>query len=315
MRPQMHSRLLIGIPTFRRPAGLLRLLGSLASVHTNAPLRILVADNDPIDCEGMATVARLQQAGYRHELTAILVRETGLAAVRNALLDHAFVRGDADFLAMLDDDQYVAPDWVQQLMSVQKDFDADLVGGRVVAEFEVPPPSWIPGQQIYWYSQRRRGAVDMLAGAGNLLVARSVADRYAVRFDERFSVSGGEDKDFFVRLKDDGAKFAWAPSALAYEHVGRERLTRRWAFKRAFRIGCTDTQVMLLRARSASRIMRELVIAVAGVLAFPILLGAGAISPFRRMKATLMLARQFGKLAAFAGYTSSAYKMTSEGRQ
>ena len=60
----------------------------------------------------------------------------------------------------------------------------------------------------------------MLQGAGNLLIRRAVLEEMtAPWFDPQFALSGGEDQDFFMRLKRAGKRFAWCDEARAHGDV------------------------------------------------------------------------------------------------
>ena len=61
-----------------------------------------------------------------------LVAERGIAQNRNALVAAALDRSEMQFLAMLDDDEWVEPDWLDALLATQAHFGADAVEGPVI---------------------------------------------------------------------------------------------------------------------------------------------------------------------------------------
>ena len=72
--------------------------------------------------------------------------------------------------------------------------------------------------------RRATGPVAMLQGAGNLLIRRAVLEEMtAPWFDPAFALTGGEDHEFFLRLKRAGERFAWADEARAYGDVPETR--------------------------------------------------------------------------------------------
>ena len=95
------------IATYRRPLGLRRLLASLAALEfTQIPavkLTLVIVDNDastPPD-----PTLQIELASGPYPVIYVVEPSRGLAAVRNACLDH--VPADADFVACVDDDEWV----------------------------------------------------------------------------------------------------------------------------------------------------------------------------------------------------------------
>ena len=112
----------IAIPTFRRPRGLARLLSSLADLKTDARVSVLVGDNDAGSHIGRDLCDAARRTGYRWPLEAIVVSERGIAQNRNALVAHALQRREMQFLVMLDDDEWVEPDWLDALLAARERF-------------------------------------------------------------------------------------------------------------------------------------------------------------------------------------------------
>ncbi len=67
---------------------------------------------------------------------------------------------------------------------------------------------------------------------GNVLFRRSILEGAAEPFNAEFG-SGGEDKDFFMRMTERGHVFVWCNEAIAYETVPPARWTRSYMLKRA----------------------------------------------------------------------------------
>ena len=105
------AKVAVAIATFRRPRGLVRLLSAVEKLETSAVVSVLVADNDAERHEGFDLCQRLRDE-YRWPLEAIVVPERGIAQVRNALSEHILEKSGAQFVAMLDDDEWPAPHWL-----------------------------------------------------------------------------------------------------------------------------------------------------------------------------------------------------------
>ena len=67
------SKVVIAIPTFRRPLGLAQLLESLAALVTVHDVQVIVADNDAEGRDGTRLANGLVQSGYRWPVEAIVV--------------------------------------------------------------------------------------------------------------------------------------------------------------------------------------------------------------------------------------------------
>jgi glycosyltransferase involved in cell wall biosynthesis len=293
----------IAIPTFRRPKSLARLLQAVAGLETDANVSVLVADNDAEGREGLAICEALKET-YRFPLTAIGVPERGIAQVRNALVDYA--RGD--FIAMLDDDEWPERDWLAAFLRAQAATGADVLQGSILFGVE---DKWAASFDGLTDIRRTSGPVDMLQGAGNLLIARQALNRIAKPwFDPAFALTGGEDHDFFVRLKRAGARFAWCDEAVARGEVAVTRTSLRWALSRAYGVGNSDMRVFLKYRPTMAERVREVARTAGALLLSP---GLAALHVFDFAKCADDLrrtARAAGKTTALLGFHYNAYSVT-----
>ena len=131
----------ICIATCGRPEGLDRLLASLAQLTLakcpDVGVTVLVADNHP---EKMGhDIAQAWEKKLPFPLEYDHEPRRGLAFVRNKLV--AMGR-PYDFLAFVDDDEIVRPDWLDELLDAQRNFQADVVQGFMIIRYE-NPPAWL----------------------------------------------------------------------------------------------------------------------------------------------------------------------------
>jgi GT2 family glycosyltransferase len=298
----------VTIPTFRRPDGLERLLKALGRLDTQRDIKVIVADNDAGAHEGADLCHRMTGEKYRWTLDAIVVPERGIAQVRNALVTRAFSDPATQFIAMLDDDEWPEPEWLEGLLRAQAETGADIVRGSVLREFEVAPPLWATtweGIAPIHYAADYDGPIE---GTGNVLIARrcfeSLSPPY---FDPQFGLTGGEDRDFFIRLGHLGMRFARTRDAIAYEHVPADRIRLGWSLRRAYRTGNSDMRIALKYKRGAGDVMREAAKILAALAAFPILCVAFAMNPTRRLDGVQKLFRAAGKIGALLGHRYYEY--------
>ncbi|MFT7532339.1 MAG: succinoglycan biosynthesis protein ExoM [Gammaproteobacteria bacterium] len=302
------KRIVVGIPTFKRPDSLKRLLESIANQQTSLALHILVADNEGDEGSGLAVINSTFAEGFPYPLSGIAVRQRGISAVRNALIDFAFGELAADGLAMIDDDERVCSVWISRLVEIQKLGGFDVVAGTVLSEFEVPPPDWMSSLSIYHRKTYPEGPIPMIYGTGNIFLARSFYQHYpGFYFDHAFGLSGGGDAEFFTRLKLKGASFGYSPESISYEFVNESRMTKAWAIQRAYRIGSSEARIFVIHAMSLKKLaLQGLKISTALVLS-PLLYILFIWSPSRRMEVVLLMVRQLGKLNGFFGKPMQYY--------
>lgn len=297
----MVEHVLIAIPTFRRPKMLMRLLDSVARLETRAMISVLVADNDAQGRQGFE-VCKALATSYRWPLKGVIAEQRGIAQVRNTLVAEALKDESVDFVCMIDDDEWCAPDWIEQLLRVQRRTDADALQGSVLFGTDSGGRSATPDLRGV------TGPVAMLQGAGNLMLkAPRLRAMTPPWFDPAFALTGGEDAEFFMRLKSEGARFAWADEARAYGDVPQTRETLRWTLVRAYSNGNTDMRVQL-KYRPASSVL----LAEGGKILGALLLSAPlalilAASPNRRAIPLEKLFRAAGKLGALFGARYNEY--------
>ncbi|MCI4590139.1 glycosyltransferase [Sphingobium sp. BYY-5] len=294
----------IAIPTFRRPEQLRHLLETLPGAVAGHDVMLLVADNDPARQEGAAVAQELIRSGYDLPMLLLPVPEPGLCAVRNAIVAAALGDPAMRFLAMIDDDEWPQPGWLDALLACQATINADVVAGPVDSMFVGPAPRWARQTLVFRAEERPAGATDMLWASNNLLIRRRALEMLEQPwFDPRFNRSGGEDLDYLARLSRAGARFGWAPDARVSEWVPPERARLSWVLRRMWRIGCTETM-----ARRKETPMPLLLIRSIGILAVRTAGLAALLLPgARRVDIAGQWIKSWGRLYALAGGAQKAY--------
>ena len=125
------------IPTFRRPHLVDKTISSVARQSNALKLtyQIIVVDNCP-DKSAEDTVGRMIRT-YDIPIRYVSEPRQNIALARNAGIDHS----DAEFVAMIDDDEQAAPDWLDQLVTTIRKYDADVVLGPTTPIFEKEVPA------------------------------------------------------------------------------------------------------------------------------------------------------------------------------
>jgi succinoglycan biosynthesis protein ExoM len=224
------SHISVCICTFQRPLLLKRLLDKLEQQRTDNQFvySIIVADND-VQLSARPVVAEFA-AKSRIEVTYCSEVRQNIALARNKALEHS----KGGFIAFIDDDEFPESDWLLRMLKTCEDYQAAGVLGPVRPYFEALPPRWITkggfferpehptGRMMDWEESR----------TGNLLFRRVILDGVPEAFKPEFG-TGGEDKDFFMRMTQQGHAFRWCNEGVTYEAVPPVRWKRTYMLKRA----------------------------------------------------------------------------------
>ncbi len=241
-------RAAIGIITCQRPHSLSRLLAALEHLSLGpeqaASVSVVVVDND----ESGATRGLVEQHAAHSRWPVAWFHEPrrGISFARNEVVRRA---GDADFVAFIDDDEEPSPVWLDALLRVQAQYDADVVAGPVLSRHEVPPPEWVVRGRFFERPRYDTGAALVTGGTGNVLLRRSCLPDPP--FCLELATTGGEDIYLFQELQLAGAKMVWCDEAVAYEWVPASRVKPRWLLMRAWRSGLARGYIQRRRPRRA----------------------------------------------------------------
>jgi GT2 family glycosyltransferase len=300
----------IAIPSFRRPKSLERLLHAIAVQDAAANITIIVGDNDSDKQEAIATCAQMAAQKYRYPIDAFVVEARGIANVRNALIARVLAKHDCTFVAMLDDDEAPDAGWLTAFLNTQAQTGADALCGKIRRVFEHDPGAWTAYCDGVSDTEHATGVVEDLDGMGNVLLRRAFLEIMpAPWFDQSFALTGGEDKDFYIRAKAHGARFAWANEAVAMDFVPPSRANVKWAMSRAYSVGNSDMRVFLKYRPDFKAKLSEYARIAAALLLNPPLLVILAFNPNRRVQPLRKLYRAFGKLAALGGRYYDEYSV------
>ncbi len=234
---RIPARVCLAIPTFHRPRLLADLLAAIENQRFDSgavTLDVVVLDNDHArSAEG---VTAMQSTSSRFTYRYVVVAEAGLALVRNCAIECA---ASYDFLAMMDDDQLPEPQWLDALLAVQSDCDADAVIGPVSRYFQAPAARWVAAGKFF--ATTDYNGVDRLpikdGNSGNCLIRVAALMHYGLRFEPRLNFAGGEDQYFFRSLAARGGRIVYAAAAIAAEPVPVERQRASYIVMRELRKG------------------------------------------------------------------------------
>ena len=229
-------RVCVGVITRERPRMLEALLASLTKIDCVGLECVfaIVENNDVV------TMGKIADAFAKMRADASVVFEIepqlGIPFARNHVLDIA-LREQADMLAFIDDDETADRDWLQNLVLDKINRNLDLVGGPVRLQPSAVDLSLL--QRLVWRGladlsrrgERKAALLRLQDRDGRLALATNnwLADlgflrKTGLRFDESLGLSGGEDTRLFIIAKSEGARSGWAPNAVVYESLSKDRL-------------------------------------------------------------------------------------------
>lgn len=306
MRPPVIT---LCVLTYRRPVGVARTLeglGRLAFSRTRPALRIVVVDNDPAGSARQAVADAA--ASLPWPVTHYIEPQRGITYARNRGLAEA---GDTDWFGFIDDDEVPAPDWLDQLLRVQREYNADVVAGPVIAELPAGAPRWIKQGGFFNQPRYATGTLLPFCYTNNVLFRSRILKDSSLRFDHRFALTGGEDRAFFQRIGRDGYRIVWADEACVRETVPESRACARWLLQRSYRNGNAGAVADLVNTNGLKTRIRLFAHAcwhvVRGVFFLPLTWPLGRKYPVLYLQYVLWGA---GMIAGMLGIRYAEYKKT-----
>jgi len=272
--------------TYKRPHGLGRLLRELDGQQAGGlfTYSVVVVDNDETKSGENAVSAAASSVAF--PVVYDVEPRRSIALARNKAVANA--RGD--FLALIDDDEFPAPNWLLTLYRTCDEWGVDGVLGPVIRHFDEPPPAWLKRSRFYDRRINRTGTPVRWkeARTGNVLMKAKVVAGEDAPFRPEFRA--GEDQDFFRRKIEAGFAFIWSADAKVFEIIPPARWKRTYILRKAALQGATAA----LQPNCDARSIAKSVVAIplyALALPFALLLGH-----HRFMSLTEKLFNHLGKL-------------------
>jgi glucosyl-dolichyl phosphate glucuronosyltransferase len=223
---EMLPQVSVIVAAYNRAASLRGLIDSLVAQDTAVPYEIIVADNGSTDSTPHVALAA---AAAGHPVRYLREERRGVSYARNA----GAAAAAAPILAFADDDQHVAPDWISTIVDLfTRHPEVDAIGGRVLAQWDHPRPSWLTPRMLGPVSLFDRGDRRlflhrrqwMCLPGGNLAIRRRVFAELG-GFSAEYARS--QDRELTVRLLLTGRTAMYVPEMVVYHHLDASRLTKR----------------------------------------------------------------------------------------
>ena len=235
----------IVICTHNRSESLKQTLSSLRETAVSLDLRwyLTVVDNN----SGDQTKAVVEQfaASAPFPIHYVFEGRPGLSYARNTGIE----KSTGDIIAFIDDDVTVEKDWLINLQAAFEKYDCIAVGGRIYPVWPGPKPSWFheqgpfatPKAIVYFDLGDKVCVPESHPYGANMAFRREAFAKYGTfRVDlgrVANALMGGEDIEFFERLKKGGERILYVPDVVVYHPVTKDRLDKNyfesWCFNAA----------------------------------------------------------------------------------
>jgi len=272
--------IVIGIPTYKRPVMLKKLILSIIGCNINKSLikdiNIIIVDND-IDKTAEIVVKELKDKfNGIYKLNYYNYSVKGLSNVRNELFKKALAF-NPDYIVGIDDDEYPTSDWLNQLLLAIIALKAEIVLGPVIPVFEDKVSPYIS----YWfkYPDLENFKRINFFWTSNFIIRTDFLLKQKIKFDERFNTIGSEDSYFGVKALKSGARICWANNAIAYETIPAKRAKLKWLIRRRYNGAITFTYILKLE-KTYFGLLKKTIVSAANFLSGSMAL-AGTPFPFR----------------------------------
>jgi succinoglycan biosynthesis protein ExoM len=302
------NNIAICIPTFKRPVMLRKLVLSIAACELNSSLigdvNIVIVDNDACFTAESIVNELKKNSLIVFQISYINYPVKGLSNVRNELLRNGLLL-NADFLVFVDDDEFVSPDWLNELVETIIVNNGDMAMGPVVSLLDNNVKKYIS----CWIEREfhlNNAKLNYLR-TGNLIIRRNSLLKLNIWFDPKFNKTGGEDSYFGIQMIKKGAKIYWANNAVVYETVPGNRANIIWLVKRYYN-GANIYTFILKVEKEYFKLFGKVIISLLYVF-----LGVGAfiLLPFpfqRRYWGPLKLSEGLGGIAGFLSIRYNEYE-------
>ena len=236
------------IATYNRAEQLMVTLESVATQsHPHTAWECIVVDNN----SGDDTRSRVEAFAAAHPELQIryhFEQNQGLSYARNRGISEA----QGEIVAFIDDDETIVEEFIEAYVELFASHnDAMSAGGKIVAHYPTGRPGWMSkyteqpianpmdfGESVKPFPKGR------IPGGGNMAMRREVFNKIGV-FDTSLGrtgkrLIGGEESDLFERMAAQNMVCYYAPRAVMYHIIPREKLTDDYFCRLAYNTGLSQ---------------------------------------------------------------------------
>ena len=301
------KKIIVCVPTFKRPQYLKKNLESLIKQKFEQKFEILVIDNDN-NKSGKPSVNEC--VNDKVEINYHIEKNKGISSVRNKCI-FLCIQKKADYLIFIDDDEVADKYWLHNLFLVEKKYNAKIVGGPVLCNFEGSVSKTI--KNTFFIRDRKKTGVKLKnCATGNVLINMEIFKLIKnQRFDSFFNTIGGGDTVFFNNLKSHNIDMVWADEAITYEFISMKRSQLKHCLLRSFYRGNSAFYISKINNglfKSIIKILINILILAISIIRF--LFYMIIIDKIQSMKMIKKISRLLGFISSIFNYKSREYSIT-----
>jgi succinoglycan biosynthesis protein ExoM len=291
----------ICIASYRRPAGLSRLLDSLERLKLPVGIQIetIVVDNDR-DASAASIVN--SRSSSLEPIHYFVEPRRNIALARNRAVSEA----SGEWILFIDDDEVADENWIAEYLKFVEREPCDGTFGPILPRLEEVVTPWLDVQDFYAHHRHATGEA---LGAGDLYTSNALLRRRlfdGCSFDPSYGLTGGEDSELFGHMLRSGARFLWCDEARVVDFVSPERHCFAWLAQRAFRGGCVHTR--LARSNTSGDSLKRALRALVLICGYALLAPLSALRGRRPLaRVALRMCTQAGHLWSLMGRSYEEY--------
>ena len=231
--------------TYNRELYLPKMLNSVAKQNCNRDdFELIIVDNNSTD--NTSQICKNFESSNIN-IYYFLEKKQGLSFARNRGIKEA----KGNFLVFIDDDAFLDKCYINELKKYLANIDGDVgFGGKILPYLECELPKWMSDYLSPLMSIIDLGnKIKLFKGykypiGANMGVSKSIISKIGT-FNEKLgrtgkSMMGGEEKDFFHRIKKSKIPIYYFPKMLVNHVIPSERLTVQFIRTQALGIGRSE---------------------------------------------------------------------------
>jgi len=233
IQPEKQNICSVCVATFKRPELLKKLIQSLFEQKNidDILLEINIVDND-VEKSAEIIVSEFSNTSSK-AISYYSQPIQNISLTRNMALD----KSSGQYIAVIDDDETADNYWIRNLIDAIRKFNADAVFGYVVPDFDSEIAPWKKQREIFFEQLGETGNSPTSYPTTNCMIKADKVNKYNIRFDPKYGLSGGEDQIFFRSLSKYEVKFVVCMEAITYEKISMHRAKLKSILKRAIHQG------------------------------------------------------------------------------
>jgi len=289
----------------------LSLKSVIAQDYSPDRFEIIVIDNGPN--QQVRQIVNILKSRSKSKIAYSIEEKRGLSFARNK----GVLMAKGRIIAFLDDDEIAPENWLQEIMqSYEIDEKIGCVGGRIIPVFPAnKPPSWYSTEIQGFFGGVDNGGEaheinpkNEYLGGGNISFKKQLVVDLGM-FDTNLGVRGetsyaGEETALYLKVLKENYKVYYNPKAITYHFIEKERISKKYLYRRAFQNGISDAIYDYLSQNFICKKLDKLILLVAkysvillknfgSLIKGTLILGQGSL------KSRLAILRSLGKIIGF----------------